>query len=78
MSEHAPRPDDTSDPESVSAPGVGDASSPGSGPPGTSARDRQAPAAETILCDLCGGRMIERHCRIVCTVCGYQRDCSDP
>ncbi len=29
-------------------------------------------------CDLCGGPMIERHCRIVCTVCGYQRDCSDP
>jgi hypothetical protein len=29
-------------------------------------------------CDLCGAPMLEWHCRIVCTFCGYQRDCSDP
>lgn len=29
-------------------------------------------------CDLCGGEMLERHCKLVCTNCGYQRDCSDP
>jgi len=29
-------------------------------------------------CDLCGARMKEWHCRIICTSCGYQRDCSDP
>jgi hypothetical protein len=29
-------------------------------------------------CDLCGAPMQEWHCRIICTFCGYQRDCSDP
>jgi hypothetical protein len=29
-------------------------------------------------CELCGGRVEERHCKIVCLNCGYQRDCSDP
>ncbi len=29
-------------------------------------------------CDLCGAPMREWHCRLVCTACGYQRDCSDP
>lgn len=29
-------------------------------------------------CDLCGAPMHEWHCRIICTFCGYQRDCSDP
>jgi hypothetical protein len=29
-------------------------------------------------CELCGGRTEERHCKIVCLNCGYQRDCSDP
>lgn len=30
------------------------------------------------LCDLCGAAMVERHCKLVCTSCGYQRDCSYP
>lgn len=38
---------------------------------------RDAEAAGSV-CDLCGGAMYERHCRIVCPHCGYQRDCSDP
>lgn len=29
-------------------------------------------------CDLCGGPMIDRHCKLTCAICGYQRDCSDP
>jgi hypothetical protein len=29
-------------------------------------------------CDLCGAPMLDRHCKLVCTACGYQRDCSDP
>ncbi len=31
-----------------------------------------------VPCDRCGASMIERHCKLVCRVCGYQRDCSDP
>jgi hypothetical protein len=33
---------------------------------------------EEYRCDLCGAPMQEWHCRIICTFCGYQRDCSDP
>ena len=29
-------------------------------------------------CDLCGSAMLEWHCRIMCPMCGYQRDCTDP
>jgi carbonic anhydrase/acetyltransferase-like protein (isoleucine patch superfamily) len=29
-------------------------------------------------CDLCGSPMRESHCKLVCTQCGYTRDCSDP
>lgn len=29
-------------------------------------------------CELCGGPVVERHCKIVCLNCGAQRDCSDP
>jgi hypothetical protein len=30
------------------------------------------------ICEVCGGRTTERHCKIQCLVCGYTRDCSDP
>jgi len=30
------------------------------------------------VCEVCGTVMYERHCKIVCPVCGYLRDCSDP
>jgi carbonic anhydrase/acetyltransferase-like protein (isoleucine patch superfamily) len=33
---------------------------------------------EAMICELCGGLVLERHCKIVCQVCGYQRDYSDP
>jgi len=29
-------------------------------------------------CELCGGPVLERHCKVQCLNCGYQRDCSDP
>ena len=29
-------------------------------------------------CWVCGGPVVERHCKIVCRVCGFTRDCSDP
>jgi hypothetical protein len=32
----------------------------------------------TPQCDLCGSPMLDRNCKLVCTGCGYQRDCSDP
>ncbi len=33
---------------------------------------------EDAACELCGGPVLERHCKILCLTCGYQRDCSDP
>lgn len=29
-------------------------------------------------CELCGGPVMERHCKVACLNCGFQRDCSDP
>ena len=31
-----------------------------------------------MACELCGGPLLERHCKVMCLNCGYQRDCSDP
>jgi hypothetical protein len=42
------------------------------------ADQRHSPAAETPRCDLCGGVMVEHHCKLICLNCGYTRDCSDP
>jgi len=39
---------------------------------------RAAGIGRSLRCDLCGGPMLERHCKLVCQNCGYQRDCSDP
>lgn len=30
------------------------------------------------VCERCGERMQEIHCKIHCPRCGYCRDCSDP
>ncbi|MGI0148896.1 MAG: HVO_2523 family zinc finger protein [Thermoplasmata archaeon] len=35
-------------------------------------------AKEVSACDVCGAPTFERHCKIICTRCGYVRDCSDP
>jgi glycine oxidase len=40
--------------------------------------DRFIVDVNSPVCDLCGSPMKEWHCRIICTGCGYQRDCSDP
>jgi rubrerythrin len=29
-------------------------------------------------CDVCGSRMRDIHCKLICPQCGYTRDCSDP
>lgn len=31
-----------------------------------------------LVCELCGGPVLDRHCKVVCLNCGFQRDCSDP
>lgn len=31
-----------------------------------------------LACELCGGPVLDRHCKVVCLNCGFQRDCSDP
>lgn len=41
--------------------------------PNAAPTDRAGP-----VCDLCGAPMIDRHCKLTCPTCGYQRDCSDP
>jgi glycine oxidase len=42
-------------------------------------RVQNAPASVAVpACDLCGAPMIDRHCKLICTGCGYMRDCSDP
>ena len=29
-------------------------------------------------CVICGSKTYERNCKVVCSNCGYIRDCSDP
>ena len=45
-------------------------------------RSRTEKAGQThtdkSVCEICGGPVLERHCKIQCQNCGYQRDCSDP
>lgn len=36
------------------------------------------PVPDAHDCDLCGTRMYEHNCKIVCPNCGYKRDCTDP
>lgn len=57
--------------------GAGSPASPPTPPPDGVAPHAGAAPLE-VRCDLCGGPMIDRHCKLVCARCGYQRDCSDP
>ncbi len=41
-------------------------------------REEGVGRASAPVCELCGGPIMERHCKVVCLTCGYQRDCSDP
>lgn len=34
--------------------------------------------ADDTYCWLCGGEVNKRHCKIICPLCGFTRDCSDP
>ena len=34
--------------------------------------------ADDTYCWLCGGEVSKRHCKIICQLCGFTRDCSDP
>ncbi|MEK9502852.1 hypothetical protein [Gaopeijia maritima] len=36
------------------------------------------PESPAIVCECCGAEMFDRHCKVLCPNCGYQRDCSDP
>jgi 8-oxo-dGTP diphosphatase len=38
---------------------------------------RYVPVDDTY-CWMCEGPVVKRHCKIVCQVCGFTRDCSDP
>ena len=40
--------------------------------------DQRSDARAEYVCDRCGAGMEERKCKILCTNCGYYRDCSDP
>jgi hypothetical protein len=37
-----------------------------------------APSPPIYVCDLCGTEMLDLHCKLRCTTCGFMRDCSDP
>jgi hypothetical protein len=66
-----PEPDDPADSGGGTAGATGDAQT--TPRPGTGSAEEPEQR-----CDLCGAPMLEWHCRIICTFCGYQRDCSDP
>jgi len=36
------------------------------------------PSTPVYICDRCGTEMLDLHCKLRCTVCGFMRDCSDP
>ena len=50
---------------------------PGFGKPGSSFQPVYTPADDTY-CWLCNGPVVKRHCKIICELCGFVRDCSDP
>jgi hypothetical protein len=48
----------------------------GSSPAGLPWAEAQVPGG--VVCEICGTIMYDRHCKVLCPRCGYQRDCSDP
>ncbi len=46
-------------------------------PPDAAAQHRYHPSEDTY-CWMCQGPVSKRHCKIICQVCGFTRDCSDP
>jgi hypothetical protein len=59
-------------------PPAGSGREPGLPPPHPPERNTPELAAPSFRCDLCGAPMLDRHCKLLCLSCGYQRDCSDP
>ncbi len=45
------------------------------GPPDEAA---SVPPDDDAFCWICGAPVVQRHCELVCPVCGFTRDCSDP
>lgn len=37
-----------------------------------------AKAPKVWLCDICGAEVLDLHCKLRCTNCGFMRDCTDP
>jgi hypothetical protein len=33
---------------------------------------------DVVECELCGGEILEKSCKVRCLNCGFTRDCSDP
>lgn len=48
------------------------------GDPHAAPRDELLQSILHPKCDLCGSMMVESHCQLICPMCGYLRDCSDP
>jgi hypothetical protein len=46
-------------------------------PPGAPPVPRPV-AGKWYVCDLCGHKMLDVHCKLRCERCGFVRDCSDP
>jgi hypothetical protein len=62
----------------VSAQNTGDNPRPTPKAPQTAADETRDNKEQRGVCWICGARVNERHCKIVCPRCGFMRDCSDP
>jgi hypothetical protein len=40
--------------------------------------DSSSPRIDDTYCWVCGAAIIDVHCKIICKICGFTRDCSDP
>lgn len=60
------------------APEVGPELKPDRPPPAYADHPAKRNPAADAVCWCCGGRTLDRHCKLVCTNCGFMRDCSDP
>lgn len=49
-----------------------------SAPARATAESKARPMEKEERCDLCGGPMLDLHCKLICRQCGFKRDCSDP
>lgn len=42
------------------------------------ASEKRIPLFQDTVCWVCAGPTFTRHCKLICSNCGYTRDCSDP